>query len=297
MSVAPHLVQYQGSKRLLAPQILKYMPGRFRYFIEPFSGMAAMTLATAMQQRAEHYFVNDINAPLINLLTAAVDAPESLFREYKTVWEEQFTFASGPAGHYYDVRNKFNSGNTCPAYMLYLLARCVKGAVRYSLEGKFNQGMDKRRNGTKPDTIRRNCFQISQLLNKKTTFSSLDYRECSTIATPDDIIYMDPPYQGVSNTRDHRYVAGIEYNDFVLFLDELNRKKINYLISYDGSCGSIHYGKDLPSELECRKMMLVAGKSAQATLLGETQITSEALYISKGLQHLIDDNPADFFLY
>lgn len=37
----PHIVQYQGSKRILAPQILQYMPNRFNRLIEPFSGMAA----------------------------------------------------------------------------------------------------------------------------------------------------------------------------------------------------------------------------------------------------------------
>jgi len=26
----PHIVQYQGSKRILAPQILQYMPNKFK---------------------------------------------------------------------------------------------------------------------------------------------------------------------------------------------------------------------------------------------------------------------------
>ena len=43
----PHIVQYQGSKRILAPQILKYMPTKFGRLIEPFSGMAAISVATA----------------------------------------------------------------------------------------------------------------------------------------------------------------------------------------------------------------------------------------------------------
>lgn len=35
----PHIVQYQGSKRNLAPQILPYFPQRFNRLIEPFAGM------------------------------------------------------------------------------------------------------------------------------------------------------------------------------------------------------------------------------------------------------------------
>ncbi|MDR2934870.1 MAG: DNA adenine methylase, partial [Candidatus Adiutrix sp.] len=41
----PHIVQYQGSKRILAPQILKYMPRQFNRLFEPFAGMAAITIA------------------------------------------------------------------------------------------------------------------------------------------------------------------------------------------------------------------------------------------------------------
>ena len=46
----PQIVQYQGSKRLLAPQILEYMPYHFNRMIEPFAGMAAMTIAVAQKK-------------------------------------------------------------------------------------------------------------------------------------------------------------------------------------------------------------------------------------------------------
>lgn len=32
----PHLVQYQGSKRIMAPEIIKYFPITFDRLIEPF---------------------------------------------------------------------------------------------------------------------------------------------------------------------------------------------------------------------------------------------------------------------
>lgn len=47
----PHIVQYQGSKRILAPQILQYMPQKFNRLVEPFAGMAAITIAVAQKQR------------------------------------------------------------------------------------------------------------------------------------------------------------------------------------------------------------------------------------------------------
>lgn len=50
----PHIVQYQGSKRILAPQILRYFPLRFERLIEPFAGMAAITIAVAHQGRSQN---------------------------------------------------------------------------------------------------------------------------------------------------------------------------------------------------------------------------------------------------
>ena len=46
---------------------------------------------------------------------------------------------------------------------------------------------------------------------------------------------------------------------------------------------------DLPSDLGCRKVLLNAGLSSQALLLGRRQVTYEALYISRGLQKNMPD--------
>ena len=57
MSV-PHLVQYQGSKRLLAPQILQFMPQKFSRLIEPFAGMEAVSIAAACENRNDRFLTN-----------------------------------------------------------------------------------------------------------------------------------------------------------------------------------------------------------------------------------------------
>lgn len=288
MTKAPHIVQYQGSKRLLAPQILRYVPRRVRRFIEPFSGTAAMTIAAALGNRAEFYVVNDINAPLVSLLKFAVESPASLLASYSTLWNEQFVFPGGHLEHFYEIRTRFNAGDVSPANMLYLLARCVKGSVRYGRNGKFNQSPDKRRHGTSPKTLAANIPIISRLLKGKTMFSAVDYREVFAQAAPGDLIYMDPPYQGVSSERDNRYVAGLQFEEFAESLYDLNRRGVDYLISYDGTCGEKGYGTDLPSDLECTKILLKAGWSSQALLLGKKSLTYEALYVSKGL--IVDFN-------
>lgn len=292
----PHIVQYQGSKRKLAAQILEYMPRKFNRLIEPFSGMAAISIAAAYEQRANSYYINDINEPLIKILEAAVNSPESLINAYRNLWNEQFSFAENHLEHYYEVRNRFNAGEATAVNMLYLLARCVKGSVRYSSEGNFNQSPDKRRHGTNPDNLQKNVLSISRLLKGRTIFTSKDYREILEQAKHGDIVYMDPPYQGVSNVRDNRYLSGLDFNEFVDTLDDLNKRGIDFLISYDGCCGTKQYGNDLPKELECKKVLLDAGLSSQATLLGRREVTYEALYISKGLSRQIIDFPEQLVL-
>lgn len=292
----PHFVPYQGSKRLLAPQILGFMPRTFRRLVEPFAGSAAISVAVAQQRRTEQFVINDINAPLVMMLKEAVEHPQRLIDDYMALWQQQFELGEEHAQHFFDIRDRFNQGDTSPAVMLYLLARCVKGAIRYGRNGKFNQSPDKRRHGISPENLAPNVHAIAELLHGKATFLSLDYHEVLDMAQPGDLVYMDPPYQGVSNVRDHRYIAGVDFDDFSRHVELLDRRHIDYIISYDGECGTREYGQRLPSHLKCRKVMLNAGLSTQATLLGQRMTTFEALYISHSLGEKVTDKPAQLQL-
>lgn len=275
----PHLVQYQGSKRNLAPVILQSFPARVKRLIEPFAGTAAISIACATKNIAEKFIINDINYPLIKLLEMVVNQPEEISNFYAKIWREQF---DDSLEHYYQIREKFNQTSE-PRLFLYLLARCIKGSIRYNSEGLFNQSPDKRRKGTRPETMRKNIFHISYLLKGKTTFKSVDYKKILSLAKEGDLIYMDPPYQGVCGDRDSRYCSGINFDEFVNELKKLNEEGIDFIISYDGSCGDKSYGKKLPDFLNLKHVEIVAGRSTQATLLGKKDITIESLYISDSL--------------
>jgi DNA adenine methylase len=279
MRKIPHLVQYQGSKRNLAVQILNFIPNSFNRLIEPFAGSAAITIACASGRKGQKFIINDLNKPLIDLLKLVIEEPEYVINKYKYIWAEQ---EYDSVEHYYQIREKFNRNND-PIYFLYLLARCVKGSVRYNTEGLFNQSPDKRRKGTKPSQMEKNILDISSLLKGKVTFFSIDYREILSLAEPGDIVYMDPPYQGVCGERDSRYFSGIEHKEFVEELKKLVNKKISFLVSYDGKCGNKIYGNEIPIKTGIKHIELNAGRSTQSTLLGRTEITYESLYISNDL--------------
>jgi len=283
----PHPIPYQGSKRTIAQDILRYFPKRIRTLIEPFAGSSAISLAAAARELAQYYWLNDLNKPLMDLWEMIISHPEDISRQYSVLWHDQH---SNPRAYYDKIRNEFNLTGR-PDYFLYLLARCVKASVRYNVDGKFNQSPDNRRRGAKPGTIRNMIMGASYLLKGKTKVTSHNYRDILPKAKTDDLIYMDPPYQGVCGDRDTRYLTGVQFCEFVEALEDLNQRKIRYIVSYDGRTGDKVHGRLLPADLSLTHVEIFAGRSSQATLLGRNDSTVESLYISPALNHELSRAP------
>lgn len=279
MTGLPHPIQYQGSKRNLALLILKFLPNKVERLIEPFAGTAAISIAASARQISQNFWINDLNKPLVELLELIVEKPEEIADLYTSIWHEQ---QDDSINHYYQVRENFNRTKD-PRLFLYLLARCVKGAVRYNSEGFFNQSPDKRRMGTRPERMRKNIEGVSRLLKSKCRFTYLDYREVLAEVETSDFVYIDPPYQGVCGEKNSRYYSGINFEDFILYLEDLNRHEIAFAVSYDGKRGNKTFGEELPDELRLKKIEIEVGRSSQATLLGREEVTVESLYLSRTL--------------
>lgn len=283
----PQPFQYQGSKRALAATILQYLPLHVQRVVEPFAGSAAFSIACAARSRAKEFWLNDYNKPLAELVGLIINQPESIADFYKATWRSEEEDA---LEHYYMIRESFNRTND-PRLLLYLLARCVKGSVRYNSEGLFNQSPDKRRLGTRPETMKENIIAVSMLLQGKTIVTSQDYRDVLNNCRDWDLVYMDPPYQGVCGERDSRYLSGIAFDDFVGALDQLNTRGVRFIISYDGRLGEQTYGEPLPDYLGLTLVEIEAGRSSQATLLGRNDVTFESLYLSQSLSEEIGALP------
>ncbi len=275
----PHPMPYQGSKRNLAIDILRYFPPKFTTLYEPFAGSAAITIAAAVNGLGDYYHINDLNKPLMDLWRTIIATPQQIASQYETLWKEQL---DAPRLFYDKVRADFNRTGK-PDLFLYLLARCVKGSVRYNSQGEFNQSPDNRRQGMKPGTMRLQILGASYYLKGRTTISSMNYQDILDKATPADLVYMDAPYQGVCGNRDTRYLQNVQFCEFIQALDGLNQRGIRYLVSYDGRTGDKTHGKPLPDELNLTLIELYAGRSSQATLLGRSDVTIESLYLSPNL--------------
>jgi len=275
----PHPIPYQGSKRNLAADILRYFPQKFETLYEPFAGSAAITIAAAVNRLGQRYHINDLNKPLMDLWRAIIETPEKITSQYEVLWKRQL---DDPRSFYDKARDEFNRTGR-PDLFLYLLARCVKGSVRYNSQGEFNQSPDNRRKGMRPEVMRMQVLGASYYLKGKATVTSVNYRDVLEKVTPTDLVYMDPPYQGVCGNRDTRYLQSVQFCEFVEVLADLNHRGIRYLVSYDGRTGGKTFGKFLPDELNLTLIELYAGRSTQATLLGRVDVTIESLYLSPSL--------------
>jgi DNA adenine methylase len=278
---APHVIPYQGSKRKLSKAILSHINLKeIDTLYEPFAGSAAISIAASQFNLTKRHVIGDKYKTITDLLHLIINEPEFLSHSYANVWNKQL---SNPNEYFNDIRSKFNQDKD-PVKFLYLIARCVKNAIRFNSQGEFNQSPDKRRLGTKPDKMSKNIFDVSKLLIGKTDIFCDDFTEVIKSATSKDLIYMDPPWQGTSNKKDTRYAHVLNIDTLINEMESLNSRNVPFILSFDGVCGDKSYGKDLPKELNLTKINLDAGRSSQATLLGRTDKTIESLYLSPALK-------------
>lgn len=275
----PHPIPYQGSKRRLASAILSHIPAnRYARLVEPFAGSAAVTLAAASRTKFPSYVIGDVLESLIRLWKIVIDRPKEAADEYEALWHRE---RRKPIDAYYEIRSEFNADRN-PAKLLYLLARCVKNAVRFNPSGEFNQSPDKRRTGTRPHLMKAELFAAHRILAGKCHVVHADFFSLFLSAEEGDFFYLDPPYQGTSEGRDQRYIAGVSRDRMIEALTILNEKGIPFILSYDGFSGKRNYGDPLPSTV-AHRILLDVGRSSQATLNGRDDVTIESLYVS----HLI----------
>jgi len=169
----------------------------------------------------EQYVIADLLKPLTDIWQEILRHPAKLGETYSALWYSQLK--GDPAKRFNEIREQFNEDQES-AKLLFLLARCVKNAVRFSATGQFNQSPDRRRRGMCPDTMDQEIRAAHRLLNGKCRVICSDFREVLRLARRNDLVYMDPPYQGISGGRDRRYIKGVLRNEMVEALVDLNNR-------------------------------------------------------------------------
>ena len=259
---------------------------RFSTLYEPFAGSAALTIAAAASRVADRYVIGDSLGPLVEVWRRVLEDGDALADGYEAVWEGQLA----EAGHFNRIRAEFNRDGGA-ARLLYLLARCVKNAPRFGRDGAFNQSPDHRRRGMRPAKMRRQIEGCGGLLGSRTVAVAGDAAGCLAAAGPDDLVYLDPPWQGTTEGPDARYHQGVPRRRLEALLADLNARSVPWILSYDGRTGARTYGEPLPPDLWAAHLELHAGRSSQATLVGRDDRTVESLYVGRAL-HAANGNGA-----
>jgi len=190
---AKPILKWAGGKGQMLNQIIPRIPLRYRKYIEPFCGGAALFFALA----PENAILADSNPELINVyeqVACNVDEVISCLRLYENT-EEMF----------YSVRSQewqVLSKAQAAARMIYLNHTCFNGLYRVNRNGKFNVPFGKYNNPTICDV--EGLRAASKALQKATIICGDYLTVLKKFAQAGDFIFLDPPYLPISAYSDFK---------------------------------------------------------------------------------------------
>ena len=185
------LVKWIGSKRRLAPHILKLIPswttGGGTYW-EPFSGAASVFAALRNAGGAQKAVLGDLNSHMVGLFRMVQQHPDDLTTAMD-LYERRY-HAGDPSVLYYAEREAWNAGGRIPSRFLFLKQTAFNGLWRVNLKGVMNAawGKYKTPNLLDAENIMAWHEALKHIELKVGSFNDTCYPE------PSDMVYLDPPY-------------------------------------------------------------------------------------------------------
>jgi DNA adenine methylase len=189
------VVKWVGGKRQLLPVIKKNLPKKYNSYCEPFLGGGAV-LFNIQPRKA---IVNDLNSELMNVYNVIKNNIDELILDLKKHKNE--------SDYFYKMREldrdkkKYNqlSDVKKASRILYLNKTCFNGLFRVNNAGEFNTPFGKYKN---PNIVNENTLRaVNSYFNEvEITFHSKDYQKVLDSLKKNSFVYLDPPYDPVSDT-------------------------------------------------------------------------------------------------
>jgi len=278
------IIKWSGSKLSVAPQLSRLIPSRNgATFFDPFLGGGSMLVSRPKKQPA---VAADVLDELIELFKFVRDDPAKVLSEYRTRWEK---LQCGSHLVYYEYRKRFNETRN-PFDFLFLSRTCTNGLIRYNRAGAFNNSLHHGRPGIHPDRLGRVIGFWSSAI-QDVTFVRQDFRESLAAAREGDFVFLDPPY---SKTKGRYSERKFSDTDLWKELAGLNRRGVQWMLTYDGFAGKRSYETEVPRELYRQRFYIVTGNSPFSRLMGSSiDAVHEAVYVNfnppvKALRSLVD---------
>jgi DNA adenine methylase len=199
-------------------------------YVEPFLGGGAV-LFDVQPKRA---LVNDINAEIINVYETIKDECNGLITELGKHINEADYFYKIRGLDRTDAFEKLSRVEKA-ARIIYLNKTCYNGLFRVNQQGQFNAPFGRY---SSPNIVNEEVVRaVSRYLNNSTiTFTSLDFEGLLPHIKKGAFVYLDPPYDPVSNTASFTGYAmdGFGRDDQLRlknFCDQLHKKGVKFLLS------------------------------------------------------------------
>jgi len=228
--VAP-VLKWAGGKRQLLDILIPLLPQRITTYCEPFVGGGALLFAL----QPDTAYVNDINADLINVYRVIKDDVESLIKALQDFKNDADCFYAVRDWDRDKTKYSALSDVQKAARIIYLNKTCYNGLFRVNSAGEFNSPFGNYRN---PNIVNAPTLRaVSSYFNKATIYlTSVDYAEVLKSLPKDTFVYLDPPYDPVSDTSCFTgYSKGGFTRDDQIRLrkccDDLDRRGIKFMLS------------------------------------------------------------------
>ncbi len=190
-------VKWAGGKRQLLPILSQYIPKKFDSYFEPFLGGGAVFFHLISENQRLECSVSDLNSTLILSYVTIRDRVDELIAALE---EHSKKYFKNPKQYYYQVRES-NPKNQIDkvSRLIFLNKTCFNGLYRVNSKGKFNVPLGRYAN---PNIVNKeNLLAVSQAIRSKDiSIKCQDFTTALESAQKNDFVYLDPPYQPVSDT-------------------------------------------------------------------------------------------------
>jgi DNA adenine methylase len=218
------VLRWAGSKRQLVPILSQYWIPRYRRYVEPFVGSAALFFRLAPKKA----LLGDINSELMATYKAIREDPHAVIDSLRRLRLGKETF--------YRLRGldpERLQPTARASRFVFLNRQCFNGLYRTNKSGRFNVPYGGARSGQMPSG--EHFLICSELLSRAELVSS-DFEKVLEKTRPGDFVYMDPPYctraRRVFNEYDRTVFGATELSRLKVWMRRLDRQGIAFVVSY-----------------------------------------------------------------
>lgn len=225
------MLKWVGGKRQLLETYRPYLPKNITSYCEPFLGGGAMLF----ELQPKVAYINDINEELMRVYRVIQEDVEALI--------EQLSVYPNTPEFFYEIRNRDRNPSEFEALsdiqkaarVIYLNKTCYNGLYRVNNAGEFNSPFGHYKN---PNIVNAPVLRAvsAYFRSAQIHMSSSDYKQVLQGISKGTFVYLDPPYDPVSDTANFTgYTKGgfSKWDQIELrqCCDELNERGIRFMLS------------------------------------------------------------------